>query len=143
MAKATVKMPENLLEKLQKLGNQTDRIIESTLEAGGEVALAAVKGNLDGVIGRNTKEPSRSSGELAGALGLSPVKVDRNGTYNVKVGFREPRRDGGVNAKIANILEYGKHGQPAKPFLKPAKHSSRDRVIDAMKKKLDEEIAAL
>ena len=143
MAKATVKMPDDFMEKLQNLGNQTDRIIEHALEAGGEVALKAVQGNLAGVIGRDTKYDSRTTGKLAGALGLSPVKVDRNGDYNVKVGFREPRSGGGVNAKIANILEYGKHGQSPKPFLKPAKSSSRTQVIEAMKKKLDEEIAAL
>jgi len=143
VAKATVKMPEDFLAKLANLGNQTDRIIESALEAGGKIALEAVAGNLGGAIGSNTKEPSRSTGELAGALGLSPVKVDKNGNYNVKVGFREPRSGGKSNAMIANILEYGKHGQPPKPFLRPARRSSRDRVIDAMKMKLDEEFSAL
>ena len=143
MAKCTVKMPDDFMEKLQKLGNQTDRIIGDALEAGGDVALAAVRSNLGGVIGRGTKEPSRATGELAGALGLSPVKVDRNGNYNIKIGFREPRSGGGVNAKIANIIEYGKHGQPPKPFLAPAKRSSRNQVIETMKQKLDEEIAAL
>jgi len=136
-------MPEDFMEKLSRLGEQTDRIIGSALEAGGEVALNAVHGNLAGVIGRDTKYDSRSTGKLAGALGLSPVKVDRNGDYNVKVGFREPRSGGGVNAKIANILEYGKSGQPPKPFLAPAKRSSRNQAVEAMKKKLDEEIAAL
>jgi len=41
---------------------------------------------------------------------------------------------------IANIIEYGKAGQPAKPFLKPAKTSSKKPCIDAMTKKLEEEI---
>ena len=143
MGTATVKMPTEFLEKLTQLGDKTDRIITSALEAGGKVALDAVAGNLRGVIGQNTKFPSRSTGELAGALGLSPVKVGKNGNYDIKVGFDEPRSGGGVNAKIANILEYGRHGQPAKPFLKPAKSSSRSRVIEVMKQKIDEEIAAL
>ncbi len=50
--------------------------------------------------------------------------VTREGNHNIKVGFAEPRSGGGSNAKLANILEYGKHGQPAKPFLKPAKSAS-------------------
>ena len=53
------------------------------------------------------------------------------------------RSDGGSNAKLANILEYGKHGQPAKPFLKPAKTASRQECIDAMTKALDEEVGKL
>ncbi|NLB20143.1 MAG: HK97 gp10 family phage protein, partial [Clostridium sp.] len=71
---------------------------------------------------------------------VSPAGIDRDGNYNVKVGFEEPRKDGESNAKLANIIEYGKSGQPAKPFLKPAKTSSRNACIDAMKRKLDEEI---
>jgi hypothetical protein len=43
----------------------------------------------------------------------------------VKIGFKEPRRNGESNAKIANIIEYGKSGQPPKPFLKPARSASR------------------
>ena len=41
---------------------------------------------------------------------------------------------------VANIIEYGKHGQPAKPFLKNAKISSKKECEDAMAKKLEEEI---
>ena len=44
------------------------------------------------------------------------------------------------HATIATILEYGKSGQPAKPFLKPARSSSRNACINAMKAKLDEEV---
>ena len=58
----------------------------------------------------------------------------------VTVGFAEPRSDGGSNAKLANILEYGKHGQPAKPFLKPAKTASKQACIDAMTQRLEEEV---
>jgi hypothetical protein len=95
------------------------------------------------VIGKETKYDSRSTGELIDALGVTPAGVDRNGNYDVKVGFDEPRKDGESNAKIANILEYGKSGQPPKPFLKPAKTASRNACIEAMKRKLDEEINKL
>lgn len=143
MAKATMKMPDEFLMKLSKLGDKTGEIVSKVLEAGGEVVLNKVKGNLKGVIGNETKEKSRSTGELVSSLGLSPTKLDRNGNFNVKVGFNEPRRDGDSNAKIANILEYGKSGQPPKPFLKPAKSASRKACIETMKSKLDKEIEKL
>jgi hypothetical protein len=76
-------------------------------------------------------------------LGVSPAKIDRDGNYNVKVGFSEPRSEGGSNAKIANIIEYGKQGQPPKPFLKHAKSASRKACIAAMTDKLEEEISKL
>lgn len=140
MAKAEMKMPEEFLQKISRLGDKTDEIIPKVLEAGGKVVLDKVKSNLSSVVGKNTKIESRSTGELESALGLSPALMDRNGNFNVKVGFSEPRRDGGSNAKIANILEYGRHGQPAKPFLKPARTQSRKACIETMKAKLQEEV---
>ena len=143
MAKAAFKMPEDFLLKLSRLGEKTDEIIPKVLEAGGEVVLGKVQSNLRSVVGSGTKYDSRSTGELAEALGLSPALQDRKGNHNIKVGFAEPRRDGESNAKLANIIEYGKSGQPAKPFLKPAKSSGRKPCINAMKEKLDEELRRL
>ena len=140
MAKVDIKMPEDFLLKLSRLGSEFDDVAESVLEAGGEVVLARVKGNLSGVVGQGTKYDSRSTGELEAALGLSPAKLNRDGNHDVKIGFVEPRKDGGSNAKLANILEYGRHGQPAKPFFKPAKTQSKSAAISAMQQKFEEEI---
>lgn len=140
MAKAYVKMPDEFLEKLSKLGNKTDEICEKMLKAGGEVVLEKTKSNLSSVIGNSTKYKSRSTGELVNALGLSEVKLDRNGNYNIKIGFAESRKDGSSNAKIANIIEYGKTGQVAKPFLKPAKSSSKTKCLETMKSTFEREV---
>ena len=113
------------------------------LEAGGKVVLAKVQSNLSSVIGRGTKYDSRSTGELERSIGLSPAKLDRDGNHNVKIGFVDPRSDGDSNAKIANILEYGKHGQPAKPFLKPAKRASKSACEETMKRAFEEEVGKL
>jgi HK97 gp10 family phage protein len=140
MARGTYKMPEDFLLKVSTLAKKTDEIIPKVLKAGGEVVKDKVSSNLKTVIGKDTKVKSRSTGELIDALGISPAGVDNKGNYNVKVGFEEPRKDGESNAKLTNILEYGKSGQPPKPFLKPAKTSSRKACIETMKRKLDEEI---
>ena len=143
MARVTMKMPEDFLLKVSRLNDKTDMIIPKVLKAGGEVVLAKVKSNLRSVIGKGTKYASKSTGELVSALGVTTARQDRNGNYNIKVGFSEPRSDGSSNAKIANIIEYGKHAQPAKPFLKPAKSASRKVCTEAMKAKLDEEVSKL
>ena len=140
VAKVDIKMPDDFLEKLAHLASDEDGMAERVLNAGAEVVEARVRSNLAGVIGRGTKVESRSTGQLLSALGTSSMKLDREGNHNVKVGFAEPRRDGDSNAKIANILEYGRHGQPAKPFLKPAKSASKSAAIEAMKRKLEEEV---
>lgn len=143
MAKAEVKLPEELLTKLSKLGEKSDAVAEKVLQAGGEVVLKKVKSNLSAVIGSGTKFDSRSTGELERSLGLSTVKVDKNGNHNIKVGFSEPRSDGESNAKIATIIEYGKSGQPAKPFLAPAKSASKTACKNAMKQVLESEVGHL
>lgn len=137
MAKCTCNLPEDLLKKLSRLGSKMDDVSEKVLESGGAVVLDKVKSNLQGVLSGN------STDELSNSLGLSKVLLDRNGNHNIKVGFAEPRSDGKSNAMIANIIEYGKSGQPAKPFLKPAKNQSKKACIDAMTQKLEEEIEKL
>lgn len=143
MARAQMLMPEDFLTRLSKLGDRQDAISEKVLEAGGEVVLSEVQSKLSSVVGKNTQYESRSTGELERSLGLSSVKLDRNGNHNIKVGFSEPRKDGKSNAMLANILEYGKHGQPAKPFLKPAKSASKAACVEAMKRTFEEEVDKL
>ena len=144
MAKVEIKLPTDLEERLSRLAEKTDEIIPKVLEAGGEVVLSKVRSNLSSIVGQGTKEESRSTGELERSLGLSPAKQKRDGSgWDVKVGFTEPRSDGGNNAKIANILEYGKHGQAPKPFLKPAKSSSKSAAVSVMKAKFESEVNGL
>jgi len=141
MARAEFKLPTEFLDKISRLEERTDEIVPRVLEAGGEVVLEQARRNLAAVVGEGTAVPSRSTGELASALGLSPALIDRDGNYNVKVGFDEPRRDGVSNAMIANIIEYGKHGQPPKPFLKPTKSATKSACIEAMIRKLEDEMS--
>ena len=143
MAKADINFPDAFLEQLSRLGSQFDSVAQSVLEAGGEVVLEKAQRNLATVVSTGTKYDSRSTGELVDSLGLSPVKLNKSGNHDIKVGFSEPRSDGGSNAKIANILEYGKHGQTPKPFMKPARTSSKAECIQAMKDTLEAEVKKL
>lgn len=140
MAKVDIKMPEEFLLKMSRLGSNFDTVAESVLEAGGDVVLQKTRATLSSVVGTGTKYESRSTGELESALGLASARIDKNGNHNVKVGFAEPHSGGVSNAMLANIIEYGKHGQPAKPFLKPAKSASRKECISAMQQKFEEEV---
>lgn len=139
MAKVNIKLPEEFLKKLSSLGEKTDEVATKALTAGGKIILARTRANLIGVIGKDIKGDSRSTGQLVSALGLTPVRVDRNGNYNIKIGFDEHRRDGSSNAGVANIIEYGKHGQPAKPFLTPAKKQVGNQALEKMKEVIEEE----
>ena len=133
-------MPDEFLERLSRLGGRTDAVAERVLEAGGEVVLAKVKSALSAAVGKGTKYKSRNTGELEGAIGLSPVKQDRDGNHNIKIGFAEPHSGGVTNAQLANMIEYGKSGQAARPFLKPAKSASKAACMEAMQRVLKEEV---
>jgi HK97 gp10 family phage protein len=143
VAKVTIQLPDDFQMAVSRLADRTDDIVPKALEAGGKVVLARVRGNLQASIGRGLKYKGRSTGQLLGSLGLSKARLARDGqTWDVKVGFAEPRRGGDKvsNAMLANLLEYGKSGQPPKPFLKPAKSQSKAECVAAMKAKLEEEI---
>lgn len=137
MAKCTYSLPEDFLKKISSLGNKMDEVSEKVLQAGGEVVLEKTRANLQSSLS------GRSSGQLASALGLSGVRLDRDGNPNVKLGFDEYRKDGSANAMVANTLEYGKHNQPARPFLKPAKTQSKDQCIKTMISTLEKEMDKL
>lgn len=148
MAKFDIKMPANFLQKVSRLAEKTDEIVPKVLEAGGAVVLPKIKSNLQAVVGGNTKYKSRSTGELVNALGVTSPKQDRDGNFNVKIGFAESRKNTGKsksvsNAMLASILEYGKSGQSPKPFLKPAKTATKKPCIEAMTEALEKEIENL
>jgi len=135
-----MKMPDEFLQKISQLGSKTDDIVPKVLAVGAEIVERRVKSNLHAAIGNGTKGESRSTGELVDSLGVSAARIDRDGNHNVKIGFTEPRSDGGSNAMLAGVLEYGKSGQPPKPFLKPAKSASKKACMDAMIAALDSEV---
>lgn len=100
MARCTMKMPEEFLLKISRLGNKTDDVCGRVLNAGAEVVLKKVRTNLRNVIGNDTKTQSRSTGELERSLGVSPVLSDKNGNLNIKIGFSEREQMARVMQKL-------------------------------------------
>ncbi|MGI6545957.1 HK97 gp10 family phage protein [Candidatus Saccharibacteria bacterium] len=142
MARCEMKLPDEFMDKLSKLGDKFDSAAPKVLEAGGEVVLSQMKDNLRNVIGKNTKVKSRSTGALEKSLGITPALQDRKGEWNIRVGVGDSRDKKGVpDALKAQVLEYGKAGQPAKPWMKPARRKARKKAIsrmeDVLKRELD------
>ncbi|MDR1364353.1 MAG: HK97 gp10 family phage protein [Oscillospiraceae bacterium] len=148
MAKFIVEFPDSIYEKFAKMGANSDKIIEKMLKVGGQAAFKITKPNLQNSIGKG--KYSRPTGQLANSLGISPVKVDSNGISNIKVGFNEPRRPNKTisknvtyylsNALVANVLEYGKRGQPARPWMRPSKKALQATVKPLMEQEFYKEI---
>ena len=128
MATITIKLPDEFMNQLSEFDSRLEDIFTKSLEDGAEIAEKQAKANLKAVIGSGTKFLSKATGELLGALGTSPVKRSSLGGFDIRVGFAEPRKDGGSNEMVANIIEYGKKGQAAKPFMKPAEDATKSKV---------------
>ena len=140
MAKMAFRMPDEFLHRISRLADKTDEIVPKVLKAGADVVVEKVRSNLESAIGHNTQEESRSTGQLLGALGVSPAKLNRDGNHDVKIGFAENRDDRRKNALIANVMEHGSSTQPARPFLAPAKRATKQSSIDTMAAQLEKEI---
>jgi HK97 gp10 family phage protein len=153
MAKCEIKSPDDFYKKLVAIPEKSEKIIEKVLKEGAEIVMKALESNLKRSLGRGPY--SRTTGELLGSAGISPVRTDKQGVSNIKVGFSEPRREhpkGGkygkyrkTNAMVANILEFGAKGpgernQPKRPFLVPAESQSRPDAQKAMKTAFEKEI---
>jgi HK97 gp10 family phage protein len=149
MASLKFTMPDEFIKKLQELEKNAVDIIEDILKAGGKVGLSAVQANLGAVVGKVPN--SRSTGELKSSLGVTSVKKDRKGVYNLRIGFNEPRRKQSegkrkqstrkvTNGMVANVLEYGKSGQRPRPFLISARLKSENEVKAAMQEELDKAV---
>ncbi|WP_101485643.1 HK97-gp10 family putative phage morphogenesis protein [uncultured Actinomyces sp.] len=136
MARVQIKLPNDFIDALDSASSLIDNSAEQVLKAGANIVEPRMRSNLSAAIGSSTKQPTRSTGQLAKALGTAPVKVNSRGDYNVKVGFAENRDDGRANALIANVLEHGRSNQPARPFLAPTRSQTRRAAIDAMKQTL-------
>lgn len=135
MARAQIKLPTAFIDSLEAASTMLDTAADEVLNAGAGVVEPRMRANLAGAIGQGST-PSRSTGQLLGALGTTAVRVNSKGEHNLKIGFAENRDDGRSNALIANVLEHGRSNQPARPFLAPTRSQIRRPATEAMKQAL-------
>lgn len=153
----TVKLPDDLARRFEAAGQEMDGIAEEALRAGAEVLAGEGRSELDRALGMPRFYPKRGSGELRSALGVSPMKLTSRGQYDIRVGFREPRkkqpgrrvgtsRKGGgyytaTNAMVANILEHGhrgsRGGQSAVPWWSSALRGGRKAAEDTVRRTVE------
>lgn len=135
MARAKINLPTAFIDSLNVAASLLDTAADDVLGAGAAIVEPRLRSNLTAVIGKSST-PSRSTGQLLGALGTTSVKVNSQGEHNLKIGFAENRTDGRSNTLIANVLEYGRSNQPARPFVAPTRSQTRRPATEAMKQAL-------
>lgn len=143
MAKMTFKLPEDTIRKMESLGSRYDEVTKAVLEEGVEPLYDAAKQNLAAVIGKGTKEPSQSTGELLESLTVTKPYQSKDGSWNIKVGCIGYDSRGVPNSLKAAVLEHGRSNQPAKPWAKPAGRSAKSSCIAKMQQALEKEVERL
>jgi hypothetical protein len=126
----TVEGFDRFTVSMDKLAALPDSVTAEMLTAGGEVIKEAHQAKLD-------QYGAVETGELRDS-----IKV---GKPNVKAGYVEirptgTRRRGNTvtrNEEIGYITEYGKKGEPARPWMREGNADSEDKAVDAAGKVFD------
>ena len=99
---------------------------ERILNAGLEVAEKQVRTELQRV------QSDEATGQLLNSLGTTPIKMDRNGNWNGKVGFHGYDKNGVPNQLKARVMESGTSKRKKRPFIRPALNKCRQAAEEAM-----------
>lgn len=135
-----VKASEDYALRLSALAEHTQEAVTAAIEAGAGILADAMRSGYTGGLSRN------STGQMLGSMGITPVKLDRNGFWNAKVGFegydlRRSRRwpKGVPNQLKARVLESGtRDGRIQKhETIKKALRANQAKIQEAMERELD------
>lgn len=132
----TIKGTEELELKLSQLGRASGKIAEKALKAGAKPLADEIRKNLQ----RNLQGSKYSTGDLEKSFGVSPVRQNQDGDYDLKIGFKGYDRKGASNQLKARAMESGTTKQVKRPFVRPAVNAKKNEVIKEMEKAVDNEI---
>lgn len=140
MAKFAFKAGDDYALKLSRLAAKSKPIAEKAIYAAAGIVADKMRENLQGVLSGN------ETGELMDSLGITPIKEDRDGNYNAKVGFdgygskRTKKYPKGIpNQLKARALESGTSFQPKRPFVRPAIKATKKNAQEEMERIIDQE----
>ena len=144
MAKFSVNMPDDMFNQAIKAASPEN--INAAIDGAMPILVGKMKSELRSVIKSDGKE-------LVDSISASKSKRCKNGAYIAaaypKGKSSRPRYPNGSsrertppvsNAKKAAIINYGKKGQPAKPWITKAVNDSRTAVENALEKAFEENI---
>ena len=126
MGKLTVNGFDALSDDLAALAALPDSVIEAILNAEADVIVPAQQ---DTAKSMGVYE----SGMTAGSIKKGKVKKTAAGK-SITVSPQGTNARGDRNAEVAFINEYGKKGQPARPFIRTANERAESKAVEAGEK---------
>ena len=160
MARIRFSKLDDYVLKLSSIKDNTREIAGKAIYAGAEVVANQVKSNLStlnttddslALVAYSKKTPTyltvRAKVGLIKSFGVTPMLLDSDGYYNVKLGFdgyndvitkKHPK--GQPNRLIARSCESGSSAMIKQPFMRSAVNTSRKNAETKMAEILDKEI---
>lgn len=127
MASIKVYPGDDIIKQLQQMAD-IDNIAPKCISAAAPVVKKALKKNL---------KSHRKTGDMEKSITNTKPKKNKQGWY-AKVYFSDEDRKGVSNSLKANIIENGKKGQAAHPFVTKTKNDCQSDVSQAMQDKFNE-----
>lgn len=132
---------DDFMIRLERAATDFPSVAEKVIRAGAAVLAPVMRRRLSGILSAS------ATGQLVAALGITPVKQDRNADYNAHIGFDGYQQPGygkfpiGVPfALIARSFESGAGDwRPKTPFARPAIAEAREAMSAAMTEAAEEE----
>lgn len=132
---------DDFMIRLERAATDFPSVAEKVIRAGAAVLAPVMRRRLSGILSAS------ATGQLVAALGITPVKQDRNADYNAHIGFDGYQQPGygkfpiGVPfALIARSFESGAGDwRPKTPFARPAILEAREAMSAAMTAAAEEE----
>lgn len=132
---------DDFMIRLERAATDFPSVAEKVIRAGAAVLAPVMRRRLSGILSAS------ATGQLVAALGITPVKQDRNADYNAHIGFDGYQQPGygkfpiGVPfALIARSFESGAGDwRPKTPFARPAMLEAREAMSAAMTAAAEEE----
>lgn len=126
---------DELMLSMKEIEEIPPDVQNKMLKAGADVVVQAQKKAAQSM---GVRDPGEGGGVLIESIQKSRVSVGKGGRRSITIYPRGERVRGKVkkqtvrNAEIAFINEYGKRGQPARPFIALANETSAQETTEAM-----------
>jgi HK97 gp10 family phage protein len=136
---------EKALEVLRKAETELQEPIKDTLKGGAQLIRGeAIKSIQSGSkTGRTYKRYNPTRTHRASAPGEAPASDTGNLVSNIMVQDKGDSIEVQSNAEYSKFLEYGTSKMEARPFLFPAYEMSREKIVQAIFKKVSQTIQDL
>jgi HK97 gp10 family phage protein len=136
---------EKALEVLRKAETELQEPIKDTLRGGAQLIRGeAIKSIQSGSkTGRTYKRYNPTRTHRASAPGEAPASDTGNLVSNIMVQEKGDSIEVQSNAEYSKFLEYGTSKMEARPFLFPAYEMSREKIVQAIFKKVSQTIQDL